>query len=338
MLRFKNLFSHEKFSCGLDIGTQAIKMVTLKAAKDEVELNSFGLEPIGQDLGAALKRIMDSTGIKTAGISVSGSSTVVRYADFPKMSEEELRQSVRFEAQKYIPFPISDVSLDSSVLKDDLPGGRMLVLLAAVKKDFISQRIKAIQEAGIRVENVDFDSLALVRTFNFNYPKEEFADEKNKTVALLNIGASISALNILEEGIPVFSRDIHIAGNNFTNKIRETLGLDPKAAEEMKVNPGKETGKAAASAEAAISELAEQLRVSFDYYESQSSSSAGKIFLSGGSSRLSGLKERLSAILGSSVQDWDPLKKIKISQELDPAKAKELSGQFAVAVGLALSR
>jgi type IV pilus assembly protein PilM len=219
----------------------------------------------------------------------------------------------------------------------------MLVLLAAVKKEFINQRLKMIQAAGIKTNIVDLDSIALINAFNFNYSKNSNSDSdtlKHKTVAILNIGAASSNLNILEDGIPRLSRDIQIAGNNFTQKLQEILGVDFKTAEELKLKADdkERLDKVISAGEAALSNLSGEIRTSFDYYESQSDSSVGKIFLSGGGSRFRGLKDTLANLLGIEVEYWDPLRKISASSNIDVEKAKELSGQLAVAVGLALRK
>jgi len=337
--KFKDMFSSESFSFGLDIGIFAIKVVKLRLLKDAVELCDFVLEPSQADLALALKKITDSYGIKTASISVSGSATVVRYVVFPQMNVEELKQSLRFEAQQYIPFPVNEAHLDSYILKEGLPDNKMLVLVAAVKKELINQRLKLIQDAGIKVNSVDFDSLALVKAFNFNYSKEEYGSAENKTIALLNIGASMSNLNILENGIPVLSRDIYIAGNNLTQKIQEAIGIDFKSIEELKPNIDKEKlDKVVAAAESVLSDLSKELRTSFDYYESQSASSVIKIFLSGGGSKFTGLKDMLANLLSIEVEYWDPLRKISIVDNINSEKIKAISSQLAVAVGLALPK
>lgn len=322
---------------GLDIGTSKVKLVELQALQDTVELVKFDLQPIEPDLGSLLKRLTPS--YQAVNISVSGAQTVIRYIDFPKMEEAELKQALKFEAQKYIPFPISEVKLDSYILRTTLADNKMLVLVAAVKKDFVNQRLKIIQEAGFKANIVDLDSLALINAFNFNYPKDENADTKNKAVALLNIGASMSNLSILESGLPVLSRDIHIAGNTLTQKIQDLLSIDPKAAEEAKLNTQKEQlEKVIAAADAVLSDLAKELRVSFDYYESQSTSSVTRIFLSGGGGQMAGLKDALANLLGFEVEYWDPFRKIKIPENIDTEEIKALSGQLAVAVGLALRK
>ncbi len=332
--KFGNKFSKEKVSVGLDIGSATIKLVKLKFLKDRVELVRFNLEPIQADLNSQLKRIAPSQAIN---ISVSGAQTAIRYIDFPRMNEDELKQALRFEAQKYIPFAINEVNLDSYILKEDLSDNKMLVLVAAVKKEFINQRLKLIQEAGLKTNIVDLDSLALINAFNFSYAKEEDADIRNKTIVLLNIGASMSNLNILENGHPVLSRDIYIAGNELTGKIQDATGIDWKPSEELKPDIDKEKlNKVVTAAEPAISDLSKELRTSFDYYESQSASSVSKIFLSGGGSKFTGLKGMLANLLSIEAEYWDPLRQISILDNIDSKEAKAISSQLAVAVGLAL--
>jgi type IV pilus assembly protein PilM len=317
----------ENTSLGLDAGSATVKMVQLRFSPDTVELSNF-------DLKSNLKEISPSD-IKNVNISTSGPAAIIRYVNFPQMNEEELRQALKFEAQKHIPFPVEEVNLDSYILKQDIPDNKMLVLLVAAKKEAINQRIKSIEEAGFRVQSVDNDSIAIINAFNFNYSQEN--DLKAKTIALLNIGASFSNLNILENNNPRLSRDIHIAGNNFTQKLADALGLDFKSAENLKINPDKErSAKISSTLESVVASLVTEIRTSFDYYESQNASSVAKIFLSGGSSRLSGLKEMLANLLGIEVDYWDPLKQINIPGNMDAERIKGLSGQLAVAVGLAL--
>ena len=149
----------------------------------------------------------------------------------------------------------------------------------------------------------------------------------------------MSNLNILENGLPVLSRDIYIAGNNFTQKTADILELDFKSAEELKLNIDREKlDKVVIAAESVLSDLAKELRVSFDYYESQNASSVIKIFLSGGGSKFSGLKDMLANLLGIEVEYWDPLRQISITDSVDSKEAKALSSQLAVAVGLALRK
>lgn len=306
LLKLKEKFFKEQFSVGLDIGAAAIKLVKLKSSKGRVQLCDFAVQAAVPDLTAGLKKLIQSQGIQRVNLSVSGPATLTRYVLFPKMNDDELKQALKFEAQKYIPFPIDEVNLDACILKTGLPDNKILVLLAAVKKEFLEQRLKLVADAGLETNTVDIDSLALIKAFNFNYPQDSGA----KAVALLNIGAATTNLNILEDGISCLSRDILIAGNQLSRQLNEAM----------------------------VANLANEARASFDYYESQGAFSVGKIFLSGGGSLCPGLKDMLVNLLGVEAEYWDPLRKISISEALDALKVKTLSAQLAVAVGLSLRK
>jgi len=332
---FKKKFSREKISIGFNIGVSSIKMVKLRFAKETVELGAFSVEENQIDLEAVLKKVIQAYSIKQVNISVSGQQAITRYIEFPRMLLEELKHSLKFEAQKHIPFPIAEVNLDASILRSDLPDNKMKVLLAAVKKDALNQRLKLLAGLDLEVGIVDVDSLALMNAFEFNYSQEE--NIKNKTLALLNIGSVTSNLNIMDSGYPALSRDINIGGNNFTQKISDTFSVDFKAAEGIKTGQDKlQAEKAAKAIEPILAKLAQEVRTSFDYYESRSVTSVEKIFLSGGASLFPGVKDMLSALIGLEVATWDPFKKITLAESIDSAKLKALSSQLAVAVGLAL--
>lgn len=338
----------EKFSIGLDIGTQSIKCVKLKI-NNSTELVSFDLEEGQFDPTELLKKIKHSQDADLVNISFCGASTVIRYVNFLRMNKAELKQALKFEAQKHIPFSLNEVNLDAEILKSDLPENKMLVLIAAIKKDLLQQRIRILENAALRPNIIDIDSLALVNAFNFNYPKVDVSENKlennglatdsqsHKSICLLNIGASISNVDILDNGIPRLSRDIHCGGTNFTKKLMDIFGVDFKAAEELKIHPPEDkSSKIRAGVESVLAILAAEIRTSFDYYESQNTSSVVKIFLSGGGSKIGGLTEMLSACLGIPVESWDPFKQIKISEGIDVPKLNNFYGQFNIAVGLAL--
>jgi type IV pilus assembly protein PilM len=325
----------ETFALGIDIGTSTIKAVKLKIAKDAIELIGSSLEHVQVDLVPVLKKIGQELGSTKVNFSLAGPSTIIRYAPFPRMQTEELRQSLKFEAQKHIPFSVADVQLDASILRSDLPDNKMMVLIAAAKKELLTQRLKILDEAGLHPHSAGLDSLALINAFNYNYAGEEGV--AHKTIALLNIGATLSNVNILEDGLPKLSRDIHTAGNHLTQKILDSIGGDFKSAEEAKLaGPSDKAAKIAAATEAVLANLAREVRISFDYYESQNASSVSKIFLSGGSAGLAGIKETLTGLLGIEVELWDPCRKILVNNPKEAEKIKAQSHCFAVAMGTAL--
>lgn len=325
----------DKFLYGLDIGSHSIKLVKLKALKEGLQLCAFYCEPTGKNTLESLNKIRELSGAGTANISISGPAVLLRYVNFPKMSESEMKHALKFEAQKHIPFSLSDVYLDGFILKEGLAENKMLILIAAAKKDLIQERARLLGNAGIRPNIIEADSISLVNAFSFNYGADDGL--KNKTIALINIGASLTNLNIIESGVPRLSRDIQIAGSALTQKLCDSLGMGFLQAEELKVNPDKEKiGAVSSAVEPALSNLASEIRTSFDYYESQNASSVAKIYLSGGSSSLSGIKEALSGFLGIEAQEWDALKNLSLSAEVDAQKARALSGTLPVAIGLAL--
>ncbi|RJO63970.1 MAG: type IV pilus assembly protein PilM [Candidatus Omnitrophota bacterium] len=325
-----------RVTLGLDVGSNSIKFVKLLQDKDAFQLVSYALEEKQLDLEEVFKKIIDPKDLKRpVTISVSGAPTIMRYVSFPKMNQQELKQALKFEAQKHIPFSIAEVNLDSCILKQDLPDNKMLVLVAAVKKEPLEQKLRVFKELNLLIHFIDIDALALINAFTFNYADTDVL--KGKAVALLNIGALESNLDILEDGVPRLSRDIHIGGNHFTQKLADIFGADQKAAEKMKLSPDKEkTEQINAAAENVLVHLAKELRSSFDYYESQSVSSVSKIFLSGGSSLYMSLGSILTTMLGVPVERWDPFRRIILPDSADMSQLKSVAGQFAVAVGLAL--
>lgn len=332
-MQSKGLFKKRQFNVGLDVGNYCVKSVKLEILKDLVELVDYYSSNVGSSQVQAIKNVAGHSDIKLVNASCAGTSSIIRYVSFPKMNADELKKALKFEAQKFIPFSVQEVNLDAAIIRNDLPDNKMLIAIAAVKKEFLNQRLKLIQDADLKINFIDVDSLALINAFNFNYK----AVQKPKTIALLNIGSIFTNLNILEEGIPALSRDMNIAGNNFTQKISEILSLDLSAAEEFKLNPDKERlNKVAPLIESIASTLANEIRVSFDYYESQSASSVSKIFLTGGGSLFLGLKDALSNLLGIEVEIWDPFRIIKINANVNLDKLRQVGPQFAIAVGLAL--
>ncbi|HOW43117.1 MAG TPA: type IV pilus assembly protein PilM [Candidatus Omnitrophota bacterium] len=333
--KLKSGIAVDRYAVGLNLGFSTVKVAKLHLLKDKVELCGFHLAQNQMDMEETLRAIIRELDIKTVNFSLSGQQAIIRYVDFPKLKSEELKQSLKFEAQKYIPFPAADVNIDGCILRDDLPDNKMRVLLAAVKKDLLEQRLKLLRSVGLDVNVVEIDSISLINAFNFNYADDETV--KNKSIALLNIGSATSNLNILDQGQPALSRDIPIGGNNLTQRIAEALGVDFKTAEAAKTGADKQhSEKIAGVIETVLAKLAHEARSSFDYYESRSVASVEKIFISGGASLYDGVKDMMMGYLGMPVENWDPYRKIAIASTLDAKQVQTVGGQLAVAIGLAL--
>src|ERR1017187_10564050 len=233
--------SKQKALVGLDIGSSSIKAVELKGTKQGYELVSFGLEPLAQDtvvdgaimdaplVAGAISNIFETQKIKTKNVatSVSGHSVIVKRVPLPLMTEEELFDRIPSEASQHIPFDIADVNLSYQLLES--MDSQMDVLLVAVKKDKILNHTNVLAQAGKTPVVVDIDAFGLQNCFEMNYEPDA-----GQTVALLNIGASVMNINIVRGGIPLFTRDVSVGGNQYTDALQKELDLSFDDAERLK--------------------------------------------------------------------------------------------------------
>src|ERR1700690_3081225 len=227
---------------GLDIGSSSIKAVELKSTKAGYELVSFGMESLAQDTvvdGAIMdapqvddanSKIFDAQRVKTKNVatSVSGHSVIVKRVPLPLMTEEELYDRIPSEASQHIPFDIADVNLSYQLLES--MDAQMDVLLVAVKKDKILNHTNVLAQAGKTPVVVDIDAFALQNCFEVNYDPDP-----GQVVALLNIGASVMNINIVRRSTPLFTRDVSVGGNQYTDALQKELDLSFEDAEKLKM-------------------------------------------------------------------------------------------------------
>ena len=183
-------------------------------------------------VASSITKIFADHGLKSKQVatSVSGHSVIVKKISMATMTEEEMEATIRTEAQQHIPFEIGDVNLDYQVLSGDLGEPQMDVLLVAVKKDKILNYTNALQLAGRQPVIVDIDAFALLNCYEFNY-----VPTSNSTVALLNLGASVMNINIVKGTTPLFTRDVSVGGNQYTDALQKELDLSFDDAESLKL-------------------------------------------------------------------------------------------------------
>lgn len=340
---------------GLDIGSSAIKLLQLKSSKKGYVLERFGIKPIDPELivdGAvmdagrvvdALKELVREQGVKTKDvvISVSGHSVIVKKISLPSMTEDELEESIKWEAEQYIPFDVNDVNLDFHILPNAEVadgGDSMAVVLVAVKKDRLSEYTSLVMEAGLNPVVVDVDAFTLENLYGVGY-----GAAGSEVVALVNIGASVMNIHIVKGGHFSFTRDISTGGNRYTEMIQRDLNVAFDAAERAKrgeivegVNP-----EALQEIIATMNgELAAEIGRSFDYFRSTSTQETiDRVFISGGTAKIPGLAAFMSERLGVSVEMMDPFRNIQVGGKAVDAQALAAAGpQAAVVMGLALRR
>lgn len=340
---------------GLDIGSSAIKLLQLKPSKKGYVLEKFGIKPIDPELivdGAvmdagrvvdALKELVREQGVKTKDvvISVSGHSVIIKKISLPSMTEDELEESIKWEAEQYIPFDVNDVNLDFHILPNTEVadgGDSMAVVLVAVKKDRLSEYTSLVMEAGLNPVVVDVDAFTLENLYGVGY-----GATGSEVVALVNIGASVMNIHIVKGGHFSFTRDISTGGNRYTEMIQRDLNVAFDAAERAKrgeivegVNP-----EALQEIIATMNgELAAEIGRSFDYFRSTSTQETiDRVFISGGTAKIPGLAALMSERLGVSVEMMDPFRNIQVGGKTVDAEALAAAGpQAAVVMGLALRR
>ncbi len=336
------MFKRRNSLVGLDIGTSEVKAVELTDFGDSVKVTGFGTGRIhnSEDLPEVIKRVLADAGIRTRRVatSVSGRSVIVRYLNLPLMEDEELRGALKFEADKYIPFEIDEVAIDGQRLEEvETSSGEkeLKSLLVAVKKDLIQEHVSLIQDLGLTPVAIDVDAFALGNAFELRNLHSPRLEDENKITALVDLGATKTNINILKGTISCFSREVYMAGNNLTEAIACEIHMDETEAEELKRNPQGREGEVLGAISPILDDLANEIHLSFDYFENQFDQQVGDIYVSGGSSMAQGLTEAFERIFEREIHFWDPLENIEVlADRVDVEALRTHAAQLPIAVGL----
>jgi type IV pilus assembly protein PilM len=340
---------------GLDIGSSAVKAVELKPVGKNYRVAAFGTEPVPPDsivdgaiidgtaVADAIRRLFERHPFHTKEVaaSLSGNAVIVKKISLPPMTDTELADSIYWEAEQYIPFDIQDVNLDYQILNpaaQDGSGGTMDVLLVAAKKDKIADYTGVIAQAGRVPVVVDVDVFALQNAYELNYGLEP-----SSVIVLLNAGASAININILKGQQSLFTRDIPIGGNAFTEAVQKELNLPFEQAEALKKGhpvEGATFEEAVPVLHAMMENALLEIQKTFDFFSATATSAhIDRVVLSGGASRVDRFVESLQSRFGAPVEPFDPFKRVAFEPEkLGLSDVVSIVPTAAVAVGLALRR
>lgn len=373
---------------GLDIGSSVVKAVQLRKSGRNIELEKFGVAEIfpgmdkktasGDRRDAKVEAIRQALAdgdisAKFSVSAVSGESIIVRYIQLPEMPENELDGAIRWEAEDYIPFPLEEVNIDSMVLGHSEVGGqpKIDVLLVAAKKELVADHMSLLKGADLQPAIVDVNSFAFLNCFEANY-----MPAASDVVALLEIGAELTSINIYIGGVSRFSRDISVAGDTITAGIQQRLNCSFQRAEELKIKEGlavapsedvdtefvsdtslldtirgtveKITGEdlseespefvAANVIKRTLQNLTSEIHRSIQFFENQpNGKQVQRIAVGGGSAKLRNLDQYLARELGLPVELVDPLRSVGFGgKEADRAKLDRVRHQLGVSIGLGL--
>ncbi|CAH2030786.1 type IV pilus biogenesis protein PilM [Trichlorobacter ammonificans] len=345
------LFRRKKDLIGIDIGSSSVKLVQVVAEKDGYRLLNLGIVPLPHEaivdnslmdtaaVVTAVKDLVGSLGIATKDVacSISGNAVIIRKIVLPVMTTEELEEQINWEAEQYIPFDIKDVHVDFQILGPD-PGdpAKMQVLLVASKKEIINDYVAIFSDAGLNLAVMDVDAFAVQNAFELNTaPSDEVR-------ALVNVGAGIMNINVVRDGLTLFTRDVQMGGQQYTEEIQKQLGYNSDEAETRKMLAGELGDRHLTDVIERVNEsVAQEVRRSIDFYNSTAvhEDRITALSISGGCSKIHGLKDAVQARLGMEVDLLNPFAHLRYDEKMfDPEYLKEIAPLMAVGVGLAMRR
>ncbi len=335
---------------GLDIGSSSIKLVELIEGKTSYKLQNLGISALPPEAivdGAlmdsvtiidTIRDLIATSKVKTKDVvtSVSGQSVIVKKISLPFMTDAELEESIRWEAERHIPFDINDVNIDFQTFGVNPENAEVMdVVLVAAKKDIINDYVSVIIEAGLNPVIIDIDAFALENMLAMNYEVG-----KEEVVAIANVGASTTNINILKNNVSGFTRDIFKGGDQITEDIQRQLHVDYEEAEKIKVGSKVDVNSRSivqnllkTTSEA----LAVEIRNSLDFFQSSATyEKISKLYLSGGGSKIKDFDIILQQEIGIPVEVVNPFTRIEYNEkDFDVEYLKEIGPIMAVGVGLA---
>lgn len=348
------MFSSKKDIVGIDIGSSSVKVVRLRESRGTFHLENLGIMPLGSEtivdntimdspaIIDAIANLLGSMKIKTKRVatSVSGHSVIIRKINLPVMTDAELESSIQWEAEQYIPFDISEVNIDFQILgPDPKDPAQMDVMLVAAKKDFVDDYTDVFRDAGLEPVVMDIDCFAVENMFDYNYG---FVD--GEVVALIDLGASATSVNVLKGEGSVFTRDIQAGGNLLNEELQKRLGISSEEAERAKLGDRDVADVDADSVDEILSDavenLVQEIQRSLDFFTATSNEDRiGRIYLTGGVSASEPIRSVLEERMGISVERVDPFRNVTVNDKLFDAEYLEAIGpRFSVAAGLAMRK
>jgi type IV pilus assembly protein PilM len=339
---------------GLDIGSSSVKAIEIapKGRDKGFELRSLGVASLPNEAivqGAflnssaivdAVAEAIDNGRIKSkdVAVAVSGHSVIVKKVSLPAMTRDELADQIQWEAEQYIPFDVNEVHLDFQILETSEGEGQMDVLLVAAKRDLVDDYVQVITEAGLVPAAVDVAAFAVENAFEMNYTVDP-----DDVIALVNIGAQVVNINVVQNGTPAFTRDITTGGNQYTEEIQKSLSISFEEAERIKLGGGgtdqsqevvpREVEEAIRSVtDTVIGEIARSL----DFFTATSAESRIKrVLLCGGGAAIPGLDVSFQERSGIDVEVMNPLARMISSKGFDSDYLNSVGPSLSVGIGLA---
>jgi type IV pilus assembly protein PilM len=341
------LFNRARTTVGLDIGSGLIKVAVVSHGSGEPVLSKVAMRAVVDDaivegevmdpgiVAEAIRGLFQELGIKPKNVvtAVGGRDVIIKKIPMDRMKEGEARELIRWEAEQHVPFDMDNVELDFQILDPENEGLQMSVLLVAAKRELVETKMSLLKDIGIEPAVVDVDAFALHNAFEVNYP-----DAMKGVVGLVNIGHEITNVNILDEGVPVLTRDLPVGTRRFREDLQRERGLS--ADEAQRILQGFEVNEVLLPF---LQSRGEELSVGIEraaaFLQTASRSTAGlsRLFVSGGGARIPGLAKALGDRLKLPVQLANPIERVQVADGVfDQMNVEEVAPLLMLPVGLAL--
>ena len=342
------LFRRNATTVGLDIGSGLIKLVAISHASGGPVITKVAFATVGNDaivegevmdpaiVADAIKGLLASAGIKTKKVvtAVGGRDVIIKKIAMDRMKEPEAREVIRWEAEQHVPFDMDNVELDFQILDPEGEGLQMTVLLVAAKRELVEHKVALLSDVGLEPAIIDIDAFALHNAFELNYP-----DAMRGVVGLVNIGHETTNINILDEGVPVLTRDIPIGTRRFKEDLQRERGLSADEADRLLQGAEESSAALDPLLESRGEELAVGIERAAAFLQSASRSAGGisRIFTTGGGARIPRLNKVLSDRLRIPVQLANPIEKLQVADGVfDALAVDEVAPLLMLPIGLAL--
>lgn len=341
------LFGRKKTTVGLDIGSGLIKVAVVDHSKKEPELTKVAVQPLQQDaivegevmdpgvVAEAIQAAMTAAGVSSKEVvcAVGGRDVIIKKIQIERVKEQQARELMRWEAEQHVPFDMESVELDFQILDPDAEGLEMNVLLVAAKRELVDNKVRVLTDAGLKPAIVDVDAFALHNAFELNHP-----DAMEGMVALINIGHDVTNINILEEGVPILTRDLTLGTRHFREALQKERGMGADDAD--KALQGNDRSP---NVDAVIETKGEEIAVgveravAFIASNTRGGATVRAVYTCGGGSRIPGLTEALGARLRIESQRANPLAALAVRDgAMDNLTTDDVAALLMLPIGLAL--
>jgi type IV pilus assembly protein PilM len=342
------LFGKKKTTVGLDIGSGLIKVAVIDHSGRTPELIRVAVAPLIADaivegevmdpgiVAEAIRTALAAADVKTTSvvIAVGGRDVIIKRISIERAKEQQARELIRFEAEQHVPFDMDSVELDFQILDPKGDGPEMSVLLVAAKRELVESKQRVLTDAGLDPAIVDVEAFALHNAFELNHP-----DAMTGVVGLLNVGHDMSNINILDEGVPILTRDLTVGTRRVREDLQRERGLSGDDAQALLQGYDRSP-----HLDAVLETRGDEIAVGVERAASflAQNSRAGEmraIYTCGGGSRIPGLTEMLAARLRTTVQQANPLANLKVRDgALASLVTDEIAPLLMLPIGLALRK